>query len=431
MSYALSSTGLASRRILHYMLNAPADPPAVPTRRGTSATSQLIGIVLVFSLGLFLGRYVVPAGELRYSPLKFVAVEEGERRLIFPTFWEAWDKLHANFINGLEDEPLYYGAVAGMVRAADDPYTVFSPPAETKQFEETIQGSFSGVGIEIGMRNNLITVIAPLAGSPAERAGVLEGDIIIAVDDAKLTQETSLDEVVQKIRGEQGQSVNLTVAREGAAEPIDITIVRDTISIESVRLKVADGLAHIVITNFNGDTAKQFAGAARELRKQQARGIILDMRSNPGGFLDAAVDITSQFVVKGTLVVSEKGKANKEYLAKGGATLEGLRTVVLVNGGSASASEIVAGALHDQLTAPIVGQKTFGKGSVQEFLKLSDGSSLRVTVAKWYTPGGRSINEEGIEPTIVVEQNRATEEDEPLQRAREELLKLLENSATP
>lgn len=414
------------------MLDATALPPAAPAaRRGPSPAAQLAAVILIFGLGLFLGRYVVPAGELRYSPLKFVAVDEGKRRLIFPTFWEAWDKLHANFINGLEDEKLFYGAVAGMVRAADDPYTVFSPPAETKQFEETIQGSFSGVGIEIGLRNNLVTVIAPLAGSPAERAGIREGDIIIAVDDDKLDTETSLDEVVRKIRGEQGQSVRLTVAREGESEPIDITIVRDTISIESVRLELTDGLAHLVITNFNGDTAKQFASASRRLKDAQARGIILDMRSNPGGFLDAAVDITSQFVAKGTLVVSEKGKANKEYPAEGGAALAGLPVVVLVNGGSASASEIVAGALHDQLNAPIVGQKTFGKGSVQEFLKLSDGSSLRVTVAKWYTPSGRSINEEGIEPTIVAEQNRETTEDEQLQRAREELLKLIDQAAAP
>lgn len=414
------------------MLNPPAEIPVAPTpRRGVSGSTQLVAVALIFSLGLFLGRYVVPAGELRYSPLKFVAIEDGERQLIFPTFWEAWDKLHTNFINGLEDEKLYYGAVAGMVRAADDPYTVFSPPAETKQFEETIQGSFSGVGIEIGMRNNLVTVIAPLAGSPADRAGVREGDIIIAVDDDKLTQDTSLDEVVRKIRGEQGQAVKISVAREGAGEAIDITIVRDTISIESVRLEIADGLAHLVITNFNGDTAKQFATAARQLTEQQARGIILDMRSNPGGFLDAAVDITSQFVAKGTLVVSEKGKVNKEYAAKGGATLEGLPVVVLVNGGSASASEIVAGALHDQVQAPIIGVKTFGKGSVQEFLKLSDGSSLRVTVAKWFTPTGHSINEQGIEPTIVFEQDQETEEDEQLQRAKEELLKIIDGPSVP
>ncbi|MBI4022247.1 MAG: S41 family peptidase [Candidatus Andersenbacteria bacterium] len=414
------------------MLYPVADTPAVSPspRRGLSSMTQLVVLVLIFSLGLFLGRYVMPAGELRYSPLKFVAVKEGERQLIFPTFWEAWDKLHANFINGLDDEKLYYGAVAGMVRAADDPYTVFSPPAETKQFEETIQGSFSGIGIEIGMRNNLVTVIAPLAGSPAERAGVQEGDIIIAVDDDKLTSDTSLDEVVRKIRGEQGQAVKISVARAGAGEAIDINIVRDTISIESVRLEIADGLAHVVVTNFNGDTAKQFATAARQLR-EQARGVILDMRSNPGGFLDAAVDITSQFVAKGTLVVSEKGKANKEYPAKGGATLAGLPVVVVVNGGSASASEIVAGALHDQAQAPIVGVKTFGKGSVQEFLKLSDGSSLRVTVAKWFTPSGRSINEEGIEPTVPMEQNQDTEEDEQLQRAREELLKIIEGRPSP
>lgn len=398
----------------------PGPPP--PTR---SYVTPIVVGALILSLGLFIGRYLWPARELQYSPLQFVTVEDGQRQLIFPTFWEAWDKLHANFINALDDQELYYGAVAGMVRAADDPYTVFSPPAETKQFEETIQGSFSGIGIEIGMRNGLVHVIAPLAGSPAERAGVREGDVIIAVDDEKLTAETSLDEVVRQIRGELGQTVKLTVAREGESEPLELSIVRGTISIESIRLQIQEGLAHLAITNFNGDTADQFATAAQEIVEQKVRGIILDMRGNPGGFLDAAVDIASQFLDKGTLVVSEKGKANKDYQARGGATLAGLPVVVLVNGGSASASEIVAGALQDQLKAPVLGMKTFGKGSVQEFLKLSDGSSLRVTVAKWYTPSGRSINEEGIEPTIIVEQNRDTAEDEQLLRAREELLKII------
>jgi carboxyl-terminal processing protease len=377
---------------------------------------------------VFVGRYLIPAGEFRATPLRFVAVEEGERQLVFPTFWEAWDELHGNFINGLDDEKLFYGAVAGMVAAAGDPYTVFSPPAETKQFEETIQGSFSGVGIEIGVRQGVVTVIAPLEGSPAAQAGILEGDSIIAIDDKPVSAEMTIDEVVRLIRGEQGKPVVLKVVHVGAAEPVDITIVRDTIEVESVRLENTDGIAHLRITNFNGDTAKQFATAARRAKDEKVRGLLLDLRNNPGGFLDSAVTISSQFLDKGQVVVSEKGKVNKEYPAEGGPILKGVPVVILVNNGSASASEIVAGALHDHLQAPIVGTKTFGKGSVQEFLKLSDGSSLRVTVAKWFTPSGRSINEQGIEPTVVVEQDRATEEDEQLNRAREELTKLLEGT---
>jgi carboxyl-terminal processing protease len=389
----------------------------------------MLSVVLALSLGVFGGRYLSPAGEFRSSPLRFVAVEEGKRQLVFPTFWEAWDELHGNFINGLDDEKLFYGAVAGMVAAAGDPYTVFSPPVETKQFEETIQGSFSGVGIEIGVRQGVVTVIAPLDGSPAARAGVREGDIIIAIDDKPVSAEMTIDEVVQLIRGEEGKSVVLKVVHLGEPEPIDITIVRETIEVESVRLEISDGIAHIRITNFNGDTAKQFVTAARRARDDQVRGILLDVRNNPGGFLDSAVEISSQFLNRGQVVVSEKGKVNKDYPAEGNPQLAGIPTVILVNNGSASASEIVAGALHDHLQAPIVGTQTFGKGSVQEFLKLSDGSSLRVTVAKWFTPHGRSINEEGIKPTIEVEQNRETEEDEQLNRAREELQSRLDSGA--
>lgn len=406
--------------------NDTSDVPAVDAvnrqpRRGIF----IISAILLFGLGLFVGRYLLPSAEFNYSSLQFVSVEEGERQLTFPTFWEAWDKLHANYIGELEDKDLYYGAVAGMVRAANDPYTVFTPPEETKQFEETITGTFSGVGIEIGMRNGAVTVIAPLKDSPAALAGIIEGDIIIAVDGESLTQNTTLDEVVRKIRGVRGDQVELTVAHEGSSEPDVITIIRDTIKITSVRLEIEDGIAHIAITNFNGDTAKQFTIAAREAKQANVAGVIIDVRNNPGGFLESAVDIASHFLPKGQVVVSEIGRDDKNYTAKGRGLLTDLPVVVVVNGGSASASEILAGALHDQLEAPIIGSKTFGKGSVQEFIKLKDNSSIRITVAKWFTPNGRSINEEGIEPTVSVEQDRDTDEDEQLQKAKEEISSLI------
>ncbi len=395
----------------------------LPTRR---KLSTLIAIALVFATGLFVGRYLIPAGELGFSPLRFVSVEDGERKLTFPTFWEAWDTLHNNFIGELKDEDLFYGSVAGMVRAAGDPYTVFAPPSDTKQFEETIEGSFSGIGIEIGARGGVITVIAPLEGSPAYQAGVREGDAIVAVDGEPITQDTTLDSIVQKIRGEKGTSVTLTIVHKGDTKTEDITIIRDTISIESVRMKIEDSIAHLKITNFNGDTASGFTAAARQAQQSDVRGIVLDMRGNPGGFLQAAVDISSLFLEPGTLVVSERGKQSKEYKAEGSALLKDTPVVVLVNEGSASASEIVAGALHDQRSAPIIGTKTFGKGSVQEFIKLNDGSSLRVTIAKWFTPSGRSIDEQGIEPTVAVEDNKETEDDEQLLQAKKELAELIQ-----
>lgn len=405
-------------------LNIPINPTAPKRTFGKSTFAAVL--ILLFSAGLFIGRYVVPADELKYSPLQFVSIKEGKRQLIFPTYWEAWDTLHSKFIGELTDQDLFYGAVSGMVRAAGDPYTVFSPPSDTKQFEETIKGVFSGIGVEIGMRKGLITVIAPLDGSPAQQAGIQEGDVIIAVDKQTITQDTSIDDVVQQIRGPKGEPVIITIIREGDTEPREISIIRDTIAIESIRLEIKDGIAHISITNFNGDTSKRFSEAAQQAVQANVKGVLLDVRNNPGGYLESAVDIASRILDKGALVVSEKGKENKDYNARGKNILKGLPMVILVNKGSASASEILAGALADQLNVPIIGTKTFGKGSVQEFIKLDDGSSLRVTVAKWFTPNGRSISDEGIEPTIKVEQDYETEEDEQLSKAREELLKLIQ-----
>jgi carboxyl-terminal processing protease len=412
-------------------LNMP-NIKAEPTRKellpkkSLRKSTLIITLVLIFSVGLFIGRYVVPAGELKYSPLQFVSVEEGERQLTFPAFWETWDILHSKYINDIDDQELFYGSVAGMVRAVGDPYTVYSPPEDTKQFEETIKGVFSGIGVEIGMRKGLITVIAPLEGSPAQQAGVLQGDVIIGVNQETITQDTTIDEVVQKIRGPKGEAVIITIARSGDNEPKDISIIRDTIEIESVRVKNENGITHISITNFNGDTSERFTKAAKQAVKAKTKGIIIDVRNNPGGYLDSAVDIASVILDRGTLVVSEKGTQDKEYNASGKNILKDIPIVILVNSGSASASEILAGALSDQLNTPIIGTKTFGKGSVQEFIKLEDNSSLRVTVAKWFTPNGRSISDEGIEPTIEVEEDYETEEDEQLNKAREELQKLIE-----
>ncbi len=386
---------------------------------------KLAAILLLFLAGLFVGRYVVPAAELAQTPLQFVAVKEGERQLVFPTFWEAWDILHQEFIGEVNDRNLFYGAVSGLVSAAGDPYTVFSDPEETKQFEENIEGSFSGIGVEIGMRDGAVTVIAPLDGSPAAQAGVREEDIIAAINGEPIRPEENLDDVVDRIRGPKGSSVKLTVLHKDEASSVEITIVRDTIHIESVKMNITDGVAHMEITSFNGDTPKLFTDAAHEAARAGVKGVILDLRNNPGGFLDGAVKIAGVFLEPNTVVVSEKGDQEREYHSKGQPILKDQPIVVLINGGSASAAEIVAGALQDKRGARLVGQKTFGKGSVQEFKKLSDGSSIRITVAKWFTPSGRSIEDAGIEPTIVVENNRDTPADEPLDRAVEELQTLL------
>ena len=381
-------------------------------------------MAVVLAIGVFIGRYVVPVSGSDLGPLKYVTVNEGQRELIFPTFWEAKDELENKFIGDLDEESLFYGAVRGMVAAAKDPYTVFSDPSATKQFEENIEGSFSGVGIEIGLRQNLVTVIAPLSGSPAEQAGVRTGDIVIAVDKKPITPDATLDQVVESIRGPKGTKVTLTVLHKDEGAPIDIAVVRETIEVESVKLTIENGIAHLIITSFNSDTASRFTTAARQIKDQNVRGIILDVRNNPGGFLQSAVDIGSRFLPTGTVIVSERGKETTDYQAKGNPVLGDIPVVVLVNEGSASASEILAGALHDKGGATLVGHKTFGKGSVQEFIKLDDGSSLRVTVAKWFTPNGVNINENGIEPDLIVDNKPDTPEDEQLQKAQEEIAKL-------
>jgi len=232
---------------------------------------------------------------------------------------------------------------------------------------------------------------------------------------------------VRKIRGSRGTKVTLTIARKDLQTTENIEITRDRIDIKSVKLNIENGIAHIAITSFNHDTNTQFMTAARQISRSNVQGVIVDVRNNPGGFLQTAVDIASRFVPEGSLVVSERGQKTQDYKASGNQLLKDVPIVVLVNEGSASASEILAGALRDNLNTTIVGTKTFGKGSVQEFVKLSDGSSLRVTVAKWFTPSGTSINEDGIEPGVKAVQNYETPEDEPLQQAIEEVKKIGQN----
>jgi len=386
---------------------------------------KVVGFLLIFLAGVLVGRYLLMPTDSNFTQPEFVTVEDGERQFTFEVFWEAWDLLHEKYTDELADDDLFYGAVAGMVAAAGDPYTVFADPASTEQFEGTIEGSFSGVGIEIGMRGGIVTVIAPLDGSPAHLAGIREGDLIVAVDEEPITMEMSLDEVVQRIRGEKGTRVTLTVAHVDGEELEDIEIVRGTIEIESVKFEMEDNIAHISITSFNGDTEGRFTTIARQATRLGAQGVVLDLRNNPGGYLQSSVEIASRFLAEDTLVVTERGNEAMDYVARGNDLLKGIPVVVLVNGGSASASEILAGALNDQIGSPLVGTKTFGKGSVQELLKLKDGSSLRVTVAKWFTPKGRNIDEEGIEPGIVVEQDYEKDEDEPLLRAMEEMKRII------
>lgn len=322
----------------------------------------------------------------------------------FNLFWEVWDALKKDYVDKdkLNEKEMFYGAIKGMVASAGDPYTVYMDPKISKEFSEDLSGTFEGIGAEIGIRKEVLTIIAPLEDSPAEKAGLRAGDKILAID-GKSTAGITVDEAVSKIRGPKGTNVTLNIYREGMEKAKDFTIKRDKIIVKSVRSEKKDGIFIIKITNFNDDTEPLFNMVVKEILKVNPRSVILDLRNNPGGYLETAVRVASEWVEDGVIVTEKFSEEKKnEFQAQGKSRLKDYKTVVLVNEGSASASEIVAGALHDYGKAVIVGEQTFGKGSVQTLDEFSDSSTLKVTVAKWYTPKGVNINEQGIKPDIEV-----------------------------
>lgn len=374
-------------------------------------------IILAIIIGYIIGQhYALPINlQVAQSPA-VISTSSADHQSLAP-FAAVWKSLHDNFIGSIDDKKLDYGAVAGMVHAAGDPYTTFFDPDQARQLKETLSGSFSGIGAEMGIKNGLVVVIAPLEGSPAQKAGIKSEDIIVAVDKKNITQDMSLDDVVQEIRGPKGQAVVLSIVHKGETAPKDISIVRDDIAVPSAKVEIVNNIAHISLASFDNNTASQFAILAKQVQQQHVRGVVLDLRDNPGGYLDSAVQIASQFLTPGSVVVSERGKTETTHKASGGGILKGMSVVVIINHGSASASEILAGALRDDISAPIVGDQSFGKGSVQEVLDMTDGSSLKVTIAKWYTPNGSSIDKEGIKPTVAIGDDVNTKTDEQLEKA--------------
>lgn len=322
----------------------------------------------------------------------------------FNLFWEVWDVLKNDYVDKgkLTDKEMFYGAIKGMVGAAGDPYTVFLDPKLAEEFADDLAGTFQGIGAEIGIRKEVLTIIAPLPESPAEKAGLMAGDKIIAINGTS-TMGIAIDEAINKIRGPKGTEVVLTILRNGENKTKDIKIKRDTIVVKSVKTEVKDKIFILKISNFNDDTAGLIDEAVKKIITLNPKGIILDLRNDPGGYLETAIKVASEWVEDGIVVTEKFGEDKKnDFTAEGLARLKNYKTVVLVNGGSASASEIVAGALKDYGLATIVGEQTFGKGSVQSLENFSDGSALKVTVAKWYTPKGVNINEQGIKPDIEV-----------------------------
>lgn len=344
------------------------------------------------------------------------------RDVDFKLFWDVWDTIKRDHVDKdkLNEKEMFYGALKGLVESVKDPYTVFMDPKLTKEFVDSLTGTFEGIGAEIGIRNEVLTIIAPLAETPAEKAGLMAGDKVYAINDES-TAGINIDDAVRKIRGPKGTEVKLTISRDGFESAKDITITRETIVVKSVKTEVKntdnsatstaesnskDGIFVIEINNFNSDTSDLFNKAVNDAIKANPKGIILDLRNNPGGYLDTAIEVASEWIEKNVVLIekfNENAEDNKEYLSRDKARLKDYKTVVLVNQGSASASEIVAGALKDYGKATIVGMKTFGKGSVQTIEDFNDGSSVKITIAKWLTPKGNYINEKGVSPDVEVD----------------------------
>jgi carboxyl-terminal processing protease len=394
----------------------------------------LVAIVLavaLFSAGLVVGRAQYPGiervGELTNK-------EGGKPESVdFSTFWQAWNIINDKYIptNGTSTESASFkkvgpqekvwGAIGGLVNSLGDPYSTFFPPEENKLFSEEISGNFGGIGLEIGVREGALTAISPLPGSPAKRAGLLPGDVLIEIEN-KPTSQMSTGEAVSLIRGEIGTTVHLKVLRNKDEKPLSFAIVRAKIEVPTIDNKsLGRGIYLIRLYNFGATASKLFEQALKNFATSGNTKLILDLRGNAGGFLDAAVDTASWFLPTNTPIVLEKRQDNvavEPYRSRGYKLFTKMpQMVVLIDGGTASAAEILAGALSEYNLATLVGEKTFGKGSVQELISLPAGSALKLTVARWLTPKGHSLSKNGLDPNVVVKppKNPAINDKEDLQ----------------
>lgn len=389
--------------------------------------SSLTVIIVVFVLGFVLGRLSWVKYDNNSGTGQVNNTEETpdflSKDVDFDQFWKVWQYVKDNYVKSdILETQFFYGALEGLVASLDDPYSVYLNPEISNKFAEELSGSFEGIGAEIGLKEGVLTIIAPLFDTPAYKAGLRAGDLILQIDDTD-TRGISLDYAVSIIRGPKGEEVVLKIFTKGDEEARDVSIVRDKIEIDSVKFsrasadsEIADedafeledgGIAYIELLYFNENTSADWNKTVQKILNLNPKGIILDLRNNPGGFLSTAIDIAGEWV-NGSDVVKEKLRDGTEIVHNSSRIprFANMPTVVLVNGGSASGSEIVAGALQDYDVATIVGEQTFGKGSVQDLKKFKDGSSVKLTIAEWLTPLGRNINEEGITPDIEIERTR-------------------------
>lgn len=395
----------------------------------TFSAPQLVGFILVFgALTFFAGTFIKP-GSIFASVQPVYDGRAPEAVDLAPLF-KAWAILDEHFMPATTTatttaQDKLWGAVKGLATSYGDDYTVFMPPVQKQIFDTQVAGDFSGVGMEVGRRGGLLTVISPIKDTPAYRAGIKAGDIVFKIDGAP-TVDLTVEAAVAKIRGPKGSTVVLTLAREGkdGGKPFDVPVVRDTIELPTVDFALRDdGIFVIQVYMFNGQAPKKFAEAVYEFEKSKAKKLIIDLRGNPGGYLEAAVDMASSFIPSGKVIVTQATRNESEtqtYRSSGyGTGFPDANIVILLNGGSASASEIFAGAMRDHGRAKIIGQQSFGKGSVQQVFEVTKDTQLKITIARWLTPNGISISHQGLTPDIAVELSEEPKEgvDETLDRA--------------
>ena len=374
-------------------------------KKSFSAAALVVCFLIVFGFGVWIGS----------AKVAYRVPQPGE--IDFSLFWDTYNKLKENFISPekIDSQKIIYGAISGMTKTLDDPYTDFFDPDEAQRFQQDLSGSFEGIGVEVGLKKGQLTVIAPLKGTPGQKAGLKAGDLILKIND-KSAYDMTTEEAVRLIRGAKGTDVVLTISRTNWDKPSDIKITRDVIKIEAMEWELlastgeAGGkegnIAYVRIHQFNESLLFDFKKAAFEILAGPAQKIVLDLRNNPGGYLEVGQALAGWFLEKGEIVIIEdfgKGKEQKSFKAEGSASFSNYPIVVLINQGTASASEIVAGALRDNRNVKLIGVKSFGKGSVQEVINLRGGSFLKITVAKWLTPKGHSISELGLDPDIKIE----------------------------
>jgi len=376
-----------------------------------SKTKYVTVTVLLIALFFISGVYVGDQNRPEIDKVLGISGKETQvaTQTDFSPFWKVWNAINEKnpTAGEITDQDRVYGAISGLVGSLNDPYSVFFTPEEAKSFEDEIAGNFDGIGMEVGMKDKVLTVIAPLKDTPAYRANIKSGDKILKIDKT-VTSGLGIEEAIRLIRGEKGTAVTLTISREGNKEPKEIRIVRDTITIPTLDTELrADGIFVIKLYSFSANAANLFRNAMKQFVESGSVRLLLDLRGNPGGYLDSAVDMASWFLKGGKIIVTEdygNNKAPEIFRSRGYDIFnDKLKFVILIDSGSASASEILAGALQNHGRAKLVGSQSFGKGSVQEVVDITSDTILKITVAKWLTPDGTSISEKGLTPDYPAE----------------------------